>query len=89
MANPITRSDSRLVGSVATQGCRASSYASGYRKGIALPSLTLILPVWNRETELRREVDHLLEILPEFLASFELLIVDDGGKRIWRVAYVK
>src|SRR6476659_1547248 len=56
------------------------SYASGYRKGIALPpSLTLILPVWNRETELRREVEHLLEVLPEFPGSFELLIVDDGA----------
>lgn len=65
---------------MATQGCSAPSYASGYRKGIALPpSLTLILPVWNRESELRREVEHLLEVLPEFVSSFELLIVDDGS----------
>lgn len=42
-------------------------------------SLSIILPVHNAELILARQVHHLLDILQDFSARFELLIIDDGS----------
>jgi glycosyltransferase involved in cell wall biosynthesis len=43
------------------------------------PTLSVVLPVRNAEASLRRQVDHLLEILPDLTHQFEVVIVDDGS----------
>lgn len=43
------------------------------------PTLSVVLPVRNAESSLRRQVDHLLEILPDLTHQFEVVIVDDGS----------
>lgn len=42
------------------------------------PSLTLILPAWNVSNSLRRDIENLLEILPDLAARFEVLVLDPG-----------
>ncbi len=42
-------------------------------------SLTIVLPVHNAETHLRRSVNRVLEVAAELTPRFELLIVDDGS----------
>jgi cellulose synthase/poly-beta-1,6-N-acetylglucosamine synthase-like glycosyltransferase len=42
-------------------------------------SLGIVLPVCNVEATLRRNVQYLLEIIPDLVARFELMIVDDGS----------
>ncbi len=65
-----------------------SCYAPQHAKGIALtPSLSLLMPVFNAETTLRGEVEHLLELLPEFSERFEIIVVDDGSTDLtWEAA---
>lgn len=41
--------------------------------------LSIILPVYNRQTRLDRQVRELLEILPDLTPEFEVLIVDDAS----------
>jgi hypothetical protein len=43
------------------------------------PALTIILPVFNAEDRLSRQVAQLLEILPELDCRFEIVLVDDAS----------
>jgi hypothetical protein len=43
------------------------------------PSLSLIVPVHNAETTLRRSLARVLELLPELTPRFEVLLIDDGS----------
>ena len=42
-------------------------------------SLTIVLPVYNAESRLRRNVTELLELASELTSKFGVLIVDDGS----------
>ncbi len=42
-------------------------------------SLTVVLPVYNGETRLRKSVDEILELASELTSKFGVLIVDDGS----------
>ena len=42
-------------------------------------TLTIILPVYNAQQELRPYIQQLLDILPDLTDRFELVIVDDGS----------
>jgi hypothetical protein len=42
-------------------------------------SLTIVLPVHNAESQLRRNVSELLELASELTAKFGVLIIDDGS----------
>lgn len=42
-------------------------------------SLSVVVPVHNAERSLTRRIGHLLEVLPDLAAKFEVLIVDDGS----------
>jgi len=42
-------------------------------------SLIIVLPVYNREGELRRSVREILELTPTFATRFAVVIVDDGS----------
>jgi glycosyltransferase involved in cell wall biosynthesis len=42
-------------------------------------SLTVVLPVYNAESRLRKNVSELLELASEFTAEFGVLIIDDGS----------
>jgi cellulose synthase/poly-beta-1,6-N-acetylglucosamine synthase-like glycosyltransferase len=42
-------------------------------------SLTIVLPVHNAESRLRRNVNELLELASELTAKFGVLIIDDGS----------
>ena len=42
-------------------------------------SLSVVVPVHNAERNLARRIGHLLEVLPDLVARFEVLIVDDGS----------
>ena len=43
------------------------------------PSLSVILPIYNAETTLARQVHQLLDVLPDLTGRFEILVVDDGS----------
>lgn len=43
------------------------------------PSLSVILPVYNAEATLARQVGQLLDVLPDLKTRFEILVVDDGS----------
>ena len=43
------------------------------------PSLSVILPVYNVQATLARQIGHLLDVLPELSCRFEILVVDDGS----------
>lgn len=43
------------------------------------PSLSVILPIYNAEATLSRQIEQLLELLPDLTARFEILVVDDGS----------
>lgn len=43
------------------------------------PSLSIILPVYNAEDSLPQQVHRLLEILPDLVGTFEVLIVDHAS----------
>lgn len=43
------------------------------------PTLTVVVPLHNAQAALTDTVEHLLEILPELTAQFELVLVDDGS----------
>lgn len=42
-------------------------------------SLSVVVPVHNAERNLAQRIGHLLEVLPDLAAKFEVLIVDDGS----------
>lgn len=42
-------------------------------------SLSVVVPVHNAERNLTRRIGHLLEVLPDLVPKFEVLIVDDGS----------
>jgi len=42
-------------------------------------SLTIVLPVYNGETRLRRSVNEILELASELTTTFGVLIIDDGS----------
>jgi glycosyltransferase involved in cell wall biosynthesis len=44
-----------------------------------VPSLSIVLPVYNAEAMLAEQVCRLLEVLPDLAERFEILIVDDGS----------
>lgn len=44
-----------------------------------VPSLSIVLPVYNAEAMLAEQVCRLLEVLPDMAERFEILIVDDGS----------
>ena len=43
------------------------------------PSLSVILPIYNAEGTLARQIGQLLDVLPDLAARFEILVVDDGS----------
>jgi hypothetical protein len=47
--------------------------------GVLNKSLTIVLPVYNGETRLRRSVNEILELASELTAKFGVLIIDDGS----------
>ena len=67
---------SRPLGAQAALGSRASRHQMGC---LLNPSLSVILPVYNAQRQLARQVANLLEVLPDLTARFEILIVDDGS----------
>lgn len=42
-------------------------------------SLSVVLPVYNAENTLSRQITKLLEVLPDITSDFEILVVDDGS----------
>ncbi|ADB16694.1 glycosyl transferase family 2 [Pirellula staleyi DSM 6068] len=44
------------------------------------PILSVVLPVHDRESSLARQVQQLLDFLPELTAHFELIVVDNGSQ---------
>lgn len=42
-------------------------------------SLSIVLPVHNAQDTLARDIDQLLDLLPDLTSQFEILIVDDGS----------
>ena len=42
-------------------------------------SLSVVVPVHNAERNLTQRIGRLLEVLPDLVAKFEVLIVDDGS----------
>jgi glycosyltransferase involved in cell wall biosynthesis len=42
-------------------------------------SLSVVLPVYNAEKTLSRQITKLLEVLPDITSDFEILVVDDGS----------
>ncbi|MDA1053808.1 MAG: glycosyltransferase family 2 protein [Planctomycetota bacterium] len=42
-------------------------------------SISVVVPVHNAERNLAQRIGHLLEVLPDLVAKFEVLIVDDGS----------
>ncbi|MBC8356142.1 MAG: glycosyltransferase [Planctomycetes bacterium] len=42
-------------------------------------SLSVVVPVHDAERNLRQQIGHLLEVLPDIAPKFEVLIVDDGS----------
>ena len=42
-------------------------------------SLTVVLPVYNGETRLRKSVNEILELASELTSKFGVLIIDDGS----------
>ena len=42
-------------------------------------SLTVVLPVYNGETRLRKSVHEILELASELTSKFGVLIIDDGS----------
>lgn len=52
----------------------------GLTRGLCVtPILSVVLPVQNREASLARQVQQLLDFLPELTAHFELVVVDNGS----------
>jgi hypothetical protein len=47
--------------------------------GVLNKSLTVVLPVYNGETRLRKSVDEILELASELTSKFGVLIIDDGS----------
>src|SRR5262249_27656689 len=47
--------------------------------GVLNKSLTVVLPVYNGETRLRKSVDEILELASDLTSKFGVLIVDDGS----------
>ena len=43
------------------------------------PSVTVLLPVYNAQHRLERQVAEILDVLPELTSRFELMIIDDGS----------
>ena len=43
------------------------------------PSLSIILPVYNAQATLARQIGQLLDVLPDLASRFEILVVDDGS----------
>jgi len=43
------------------------------------PSLSVFLPVWNRQDTVSSLVSHLLEVLPDLTPRFQLVLIDDGS----------
>jgi glycosyltransferase involved in cell wall biosynthesis len=42
-------------------------------------SLSVLLPVYNREQQLASQVDELLDVVAELTSHFDILIIDDGS----------
>lgn len=42
-------------------------------------SLSIILPVYNAQATLARQIGQLLDVLPDLTSRFEILVVDDGS----------
>jgi hypothetical protein len=47
--------------------------------GVLNKTLTVVLPVYNGETRLRKSVDEILELASELTSKFGVLIIDDGS----------
>src|SRR3954469_18389580 len=47
--------------------------------GVLNKSLTVVLPVYNGETRLRKSVHEILELASELTPKFGVLIIDDGS----------
>jgi Glycosyl transferase family 2 len=47
--------------------------------GVFNKSLTVVLPVYNGETRLRKSVNEILELASELTTKFGVLIIDDGS----------
>jgi hypothetical protein len=47
--------------------------------GVSNKSLTVVLPVYNGETRLRKSVHEILELASELTSKFGVLIIDDGS----------
>jgi cellulose synthase/poly-beta-1,6-N-acetylglucosamine synthase-like glycosyltransferase len=43
------------------------------------PSLSIILPVYNAQATLARQIGQLLDVLPDLTSRFEIFVVDDGS----------
>ena len=43
------------------------------------PCVSVVVPVCNAQHDLESQVEHILDLLPELTARFEVLIVDDGS----------
>lgn len=58
-----------------------SSASPSSTKQACLPgSLSLVLPAHNEEDNIKLVVDHVLEVLPRFTNSFEIIVVNDGSR---------
>lgn len=59
---------------------RRSAFTSDFGGRAPLnPSLSIIIPVYNAEATLARQIGQLLDVLPDLTARFEILVVDDGS----------
>lgn len=44
-----------------------------------IPSLSIVLPVWNAQGELKDLIEQLEDVVPELTPRFDITIVDDGS----------
>src|SRR6478609_2654715 len=57
----------------------ARSYPCELELSVLNKSLTVVLPVYNGETRLRKSVHEILELASELTSKFGVLIIDDGS----------
>src|SRR3954462_3394156 len=57
----------------------ARSLSLNLEHGVLNKSLTVVLPVHNGETRLRKSVHEVLELASELTSKFGVLIIDDGS----------
>src|SRR5687767_10572113 len=70
--------DGERDGSIVAQEARSNT-PHVFGDSVFNKSLTVVLPVYNGETRLRKNVSEILELASELTTRFGVLIIDDGS----------